>query len=143
MGAGVMLLAGRPFSLIWALPNSGFGGDDWRGPVSAFPPFLTRPLRPEGMSKHEFKIGQSLIYRKGRTKEDGRYVVLAVLSQTRGEVRYRIRSQADEAREFVARESELASVAPHNKWKSPARPADDARQHAQGAYFCKSGGLSD
>ena len=63
MAAGVMLLAARRFSLIWALPNSGFGGDDWRGPVSAFPPFLTRPLRPEGMSKHEFKIGQYLFVR--------------------------------------------------------------------------------
>jgi hypothetical protein len=63
MAAGVMLLAARPFSLIWALPNSGFGGDDWRGPVSAFPPFLTRPLRPEGMSKHEFKIGPYLFVR--------------------------------------------------------------------------------
>ena len=63
MAAGVMLLAARRFSLIWALPNSGFGGDDWRGPVSAFPPFLTRPLRPEGMSKHEFKIGPYLFVR--------------------------------------------------------------------------------
>ena len=39
------------------------GGDDWRGPVTAFPPFLTRPLRPEGMSKQEFKIGQYLFVR--------------------------------------------------------------------------------
>ena len=109
MAAGVMLLAARRFSLIWALPNSGFGGDDWRGPVSAFPPFLTKPLRPEGMSKHEFKIGQSLFYRKGRAKEIERYVVLAVYSQTRGEVRYRIRTQGDEARECVARESELSA----------------------------------
>jgi|ERR1700730_1699827 hypothetical protein len=70
---------------------------------------VTRPLRPEGTSKHEFKIGQSLIYRKGRTKADGRYVVLAVLSRTRGEVRYRIRSQDDEALEFIACESELGT----------------------------------
>ena len=61
------------------------------------------------MSKHEFKIGQSLIYRKGRTKADGRYVVLAVLSRTRGEVRYRIRSQDDEALEFIACESEFGT----------------------------------
>ena len=47
------------------------------------------------MSKHEFKIGQSLFYRKGRTRMSGRYVVLAVLPQTLGEVRYRIRSQND------------------------------------------------
>jgi hypothetical protein len=110
MAAGVMLLAARRFSLIWALPNSGFGGDDWRGPVSAFPPFLTKPLRPEGMSKHEFKIGQSLFYRKGRTRMSGRYVVLAVLPQTLGEVRYRIRSQDDESLEYIACESELGTA---------------------------------
>ena len=61
------------------------------------------------MSKHEFKIGQSLFYRKGRAREIERYVVLAVYSQTRGEVRYRIRSQGDEAREYGARESELSA----------------------------------
>ena len=85
-------------------------GDDWRGPVSAFPPFLTRPLRPEGMSKHEFKIGQSLFYRKGRTRMSGRYVLLAVLPQTLGEVRYRIRSQDDESLEYIACESELGTA---------------------------------
>ena len=62
------------------------------------------------MSKHEFKIGQSLIYRKGRTKADGRYVVLAVFPQTRGEVRYRIRSQDDESLEYIACESELGTA---------------------------------
>ena len=30
------------------------------------------------MSKHEFKIGQSLFYRKSCTRTSGRYVVLAV-----------------------------------------------------------------
>jgi hypothetical protein len=78
--------------------------------VSAFPPFLTKPLRPEGMSKHEFKIGQSLFYRKGRTRMSGRYVVLAVLPQTLGEVRYRIRSQDDESLEYIACESELGTA---------------------------------
>jgi hypothetical protein len=63
-----------------------------------------------GMTKREFKIGQSLFYRKGRTKEIGRYVVLAVLPQTRGEVRYRIRSQDDEAREYIACEGKLSTA---------------------------------
>ena len=62
------------------------------------------------MSKRKFKIGQSLLYRKGREKESGRYVVLAVLSQTRGEVRYRIRSQDDESLEYIACESELSII---------------------------------
>jgi hypothetical protein len=61
------------------------------------------------MSKHEFKIGQSLIYRKGRTRVSGRYVVLAVLPQTLGEVYYRIRSQDDETLEYIACESELSA----------------------------------
>ena len=70
------------------------------------------PLRNKrgGMSKREFKIGQSLRYRKGRNKESGRYVVLAVLSQTPGEVRYRIRSQDDESLECIACESELSTI---------------------------------
>jgi hypothetical protein len=59
------------------------------------------------MSKR-FKIGQSLFYRKARGS--GRYVVLAVLRQTRGEVCYRIRSQDDELVERVARESELSAT---------------------------------
>jgi hypothetical protein len=62
------------------------------------------------MSKRKFKIGQSLLYRKGREKESGRYVVLAVLPKTRGEVRYRIRSQDDESLEYTARESELGTA---------------------------------
>ena len=62
------------------------------------------------MRKREFKIGQSLLFRKGRKTESGRYVVLAVLPQTRGEVRYRIRSQDDESLEYIARESELGTA---------------------------------
>jgi hypothetical protein len=62
------------------------------------------------MSKRDFKIGQSLFYRKGGAKARGRYVVLAVLRQTRGEVCYRIRSQDDELVERVARESELSTT---------------------------------
>ena len=75
------------------------------------------------MSKHEFKIGQSLIYRKGRTKADGRYVVLAVLPRTRGEVRYRIRSQDDEALEFIACESELGHLIKQMAKQRITRPA--------------------
>ena len=62
------------------------------------------------MSNHEFKIGQSLVYRKDRTRADGRYVVLAVLPQTLGEVHYRIRSQDDAALEYIAGESELGTA---------------------------------
>ena len=62
------------------------------------------------MSKPAFKIGQSLLYRKDRIKMSGRYVVLTVLPQTRGEARYRIRSQDDEPREYVALESELGTT---------------------------------
>ena len=53
------------------------------------------------MKKREFKIGQSLSYRKGRAKVSG---------QARGEVRYRIRSQDDVALEYIACESELSIV---------------------------------
>jgi hypothetical protein len=60
------------------------------------------------MSKRGFKIGQSLFCRKARGS--GRYVVLALLRQTRGEVYYRIRSQDDELVERVARESELSTT---------------------------------
>jgi hypothetical protein len=57
-----------------------------------------------------FKIGQSLFYRRGGVKARGRYVVLAVLRQTRGEVWYRIRSQDNELVERVVRESELSTT---------------------------------
>jgi polyhydroxyalkanoate synthesis repressor PhaR len=70
----------------------------------------SRRNEPGEMSNREFKIGQSLLYRKGREKESGRYVVLAVLPKTRGEVRYRIRSQDDESLEYTARESELGTA---------------------------------
>ena len=58
------------------------------------------------MSK--FKIGQALIYHKGHIKRDGRYVVLAVLPQSIGKARYRIRSQEDETIEHIADERELS-----------------------------------
>ena len=95
--------------LIWALPNCRLGATT-AGIGSASLPSLTWPIRPKEMSKHEFKIGQSLLYRKGRIRMSGRYVVLAVLPQTLGEVRYRIRSQDDEALEFIACESELGTA---------------------------------
>ena len=56
------------------------------------------------MNKPRFKIGQLLFCRKAR--ERGRYVVLAVLPQTRGEVCYLLRSQNEAAVERVVRESE-------------------------------------
>jgi hypothetical protein len=58
--------------------------------------------------RKRFKIGQSLFYRRARGS--GRYVVLTVLRQTRGEVCYRIRSHDDESVEHVARESELSTT---------------------------------
>ena len=61
-----------------------------------------------GAMTKRFKIGQALFYRKARGS--GRYVVLAVLPRTRGEVCYRIRSHDDEAVEHVARESELSTT---------------------------------
>ena len=64
--------------------------------------------KPSGTNKRGFKIGQSLVYR--RDVENGRCVVLAVFPQTRGEVRYRIRSQDDESLEYIACESELGTA---------------------------------
>lgn len=57
------------------------------------------------MSK--FKIGQSLVFRKGQVKLSGRYIVLAVIPQSVGKARYRIRSQEDETIEHIASEREL------------------------------------
>jgi hypothetical protein len=62
------------------------------------------------MSKRGFKIGQSLFYRKGGARQDGRYVVLAPLPQPLGKVRYRIRSQDDVTIECIADESELSTA---------------------------------
>ena len=62
------------------------------------------------MSKREFKIGQSLFYRKEGARQDGRYVVLVPLPQPLGKVRYRIRCQDDETIECIADESELSTV---------------------------------
>ena len=62
------------------------------------------------INKRGFKIGQSLVYRRDGARENGRYVVLAVFSETRGEVRYQIRSQDDESLEYMACESELGTA---------------------------------
>jgi hypothetical protein len=56
----------------------------------------------------KFKIGQALIFRKGRIKLGGRYIVLAVLPESIGTPRYRIRSQDDGKTEHVAEERELS-----------------------------------
>ena len=78
------------------------------------------------MSKPAFKIGQSLFYRKSRMKESGRYVVLAVLPPTHGEVRYRIRSCDDESLEYIACEGELgtrlATIAIRDEYEASRRP---------------------
>jgi hypothetical protein len=66
--------------------------------------------KPSGTNKRGFKIGQSLVYRRDGARENGRYVVLAVFPQTRGEVRYQIRSQDDESLEYIACESELGTA---------------------------------
>jgi hypothetical protein len=65
--------------------------------------------RSKEMSKCGFKIGQSLFYRKGGARQDGRYVVLTSLPQPLGKARYRIRSLDDETIECIADESELTT----------------------------------
>ena len=55
-------------------------------------------------------LGQKRVCAALPMKAAGRYVVLEVLRQTRGEVRYRIRNQDDESDERVVRESELSAT---------------------------------
>ena len=55
----------------------------------------------------KFKIGQALTFRRGQVKLSGQYVVLAVLQNSPGKARYRIRSQEDGKTEHVAEEHEL------------------------------------
>jgi hypothetical protein len=67
-------------------------------------------FKRDKMNEHKFKIGQLLFYcphRAPKTKSQ-RYVVLKLLPQRNGELRYRIRSQND-ASEYSARESELCT----------------------------------
>jgi hypothetical protein len=59
----------------------------------------------------EFKIGQYVYYRPGdRERAEGRYVVMRLLPQANGEVRYRIRSEDTPSREYTAEASELRRV---------------------------------
>jgi predicted DNA-binding ribbon-helix-helix protein len=63
---------------------------------------------PSGAPMHEFKIGQSVFYVPRRA--EGRYVVMRLLPQAKGELRYIIRSQDEPGREYVAEASELRRV---------------------------------
>jgi hypothetical protein len=60
---------------------------------------------------HEFKLGQYVYYvPNNRFKVEGRYVVMRLLPQPKGEPRYFIRSQAEPEREYTAEASELRRV---------------------------------
>jgi hypothetical protein len=56
----------------------------------------------------EFKIGQYVYYIPRRA--EGRYVVIRLLPQAKGEPRYVIRSQDEPEREYTADASELRRV---------------------------------
>ena len=58
-----------------------------------------------GDTMHDFKIGQYVYYVPRRA--EGRYVVMRLLPQPKGNLRYIIRSQADPEREYTAEASEL------------------------------------
>ena len=59
----------------------------------------------------EFKIGQYVYYvPHNRYKADGRYVVIRLLPQPKGELRYIIRSHDEPEREYTADVSELRRV---------------------------------
>jgi hypothetical protein len=62
------------------------------------------------VQKIKFKIAQALIYRSGNVRRGGRYIVLAVLPQSIGKARYRIRSQDDGMTEHVAEERDLSAA---------------------------------
>jgi hypothetical protein len=60
---------------------------------------------------HDFKLGQYVYYvPHNRFKADGRYIVMRLLPQPKGESRYIIRSQAEPQREYTAEASELRRV---------------------------------
>jgi hypothetical protein len=60
---------------------------------------------------HEFKIGQYVYYvPHNRFKMEGRYIVMRLLPQLKGDLRYIIRSQAEPEREYTAEPSELRTV---------------------------------
>jgi hypothetical protein len=57
---------------------------------------------------NEFKIGQYVYYVPANGfKAEGRYIVMRLLPQPKGEPRYIIRSQAEPEREYTAEASEL------------------------------------
>ena len=56
----------------------------------------------------EFKIGQYVYYR--RHAAEGRFVVMRLLPQPKGKVRYVIRSEEDPSVEYTAEASELRRV---------------------------------
>jgi hypothetical protein len=56
----------------------------------------------------EFKIGQYIYYR--RHSAEGRFVVMRLLPQPNGKVRYVIRSEDDASVEYTAEASELRRV---------------------------------
>ena len=56
----------------------------------------------------EFKIGQYVYYVPRRA--EGRYVVMRLLPQPKGKVRYIIRSQAEPEREYTVEADELRTV---------------------------------
>jgi hypothetical protein len=59
---------------------------------------------------HDFKIGQYVYYVPRRA--EGRYVVVRLLPQAKGKLRYIIRSPADPEREYTAEADELRKVSP-------------------------------
>ena len=56
----------------------------------------------------EFKIGQYVYYVPRRA--EGRYVVMRLLPQPKGKLRYIIRSQAEPEREYTVEADELRAV---------------------------------
>ena len=60
----------------------------------------------------EFKIGQYVFYQ--RHKAEGRFVVIRLLPQPKGELRYVIRREEIPSREYTAEASELRRV-PHGR----------------------------
>jgi hypothetical protein len=56
----------------------------------------------------EFKIGQYVSYQ--RHVAEGRFVVIRLVPQPKGKLRYIIRSQADPEREYTVEASELRTV---------------------------------
>ena len=60
---------------------------------------------------HDFKLGQYVYYvPHNRFKAEGRYIVMRLLPQPKGEPRYIIRSQAEPERDYTAEASELRRV---------------------------------